>query len=130
MLDSSNHSGKLILINLDNTSLTWIAGQNVTLYLDNKPMKEVMTEQELYNAAESSFWLNMNGENKMEALMYIANFSTHQVDIVVGAQATSTPTTTTVETPTATATPTTPGFEIALGALGTVAAAYMMRRRV
>ncbi len=130
MVDSSNHSGKFILINLDNTSLTWIAGQNITLYLDNKPMKEVMTEQELYGAAESSFWLNMTGENKMEALMYIANFSTHQVDIVVGAQATSTPTATAVETPTATATPTTPGFEIAIGALGTVAVAYMMRRRI
>jgi hypothetical protein len=129
-VDSSNHSGKFILMNLDNTSLTWIAGQNITLYLDNKPMKEVMTEQELYNAAESSFWLNMTGGNKMEALMYIANFSTHQVDIVVGAQVTSTPTATTVETPTAAATPTTPGFEIALGALGTVVAAYMMRRRI
>ena len=26
-------------------------------YLDNKPMRQVMTEQELYDAKESSFWL-------------------------------------------------------------------------
>ncbi|MFZ3059275.1 MAG: PGF-CTERM sorting domain-containing protein [Candidatus Methanoperedens sp.] len=131
MVESSNHSGKFILMNLDNSSLTWIEGQKITLYLDNKPMKEVMTEQELYNASESSFWLNMTGRNKVQAMMYIANFSTRQVDVVVGpATPTSTNMTTAVETTTATTTPKTPGFEIALGALGTVAAAYMMRRRV
>ncbi len=132
MVESSNHSGKFILMNLDNSSLTWIEGQKITLYLDNKPMKEVMTEQELYNASESSFWLNMTGRNKVQAMMYIANFSTRQVDVVVGTPATPTSTnmTTAVETTTATTTPKTPGFEIALGALGTVAAAYMMRRRV
>ena len=129
MVESSNHSGRFILMNLDNSSLTWIEGQNITLYLDNKPMKEVMTEQELYNATESSFWLSMTGGNKIEALMYIASFSTHQVDVVVGT-ATPTATATTTVTATATTTPKTPGFEIALGALGTVAAAYMMRRRV
>jgi hypothetical protein len=131
-VDSSNHSGKFVLLNLDNTSLTWIEGQKISLYLDNKPMKEVMTEQELYNAPESSFWLTMTGRNKMQAMMYIANFSTHQVDIVVGEEVTTTPTTaaTSVETTTAATTPKTPGFEIALGALSTVAAAYMLRRRL
>ncbi|VVB92501.1 Uncharacterised protein [uncultured archaeon] len=130
-VESSNHSGKFILMNLDNSSLTWIEGQNITLYLDNKPMKQVMTEAELYNATESSFWINMTGTNRVQALIYIASFSSHQVDVVVGTP-TPTPTittTTTTETPTATATPKTPGFEIAFGALGT-AAAYMMRRRV
>jgi hypothetical protein len=135
MVDSSNHSGKFVLMNLDNTSFTWIEGQKITLYLDNKPMKEVMTEQELYNASESSFWLNMTGRNKIQAMMYIANFSTHQVDVVVGTEtptptATAVETTTAAQTTTAATTPKTPGFEIALGALGTVAAAYMMRRRI
>lgn len=129
-VESSNHSGKFILMNLDNSSLTWIEGQKITLYLDNKPMKEVMTEQELYNASESSFWLNITGRNKVQAMMYIANFSTHQVDVVVGAPVTPTPTATAAETTTPATTPKTPGFEIALGALGTVAAAYMMRRRL
>lgn len=132
MVDSSNHSGKFVFMNLDNTSLTWIEGQKISLYLDNKMMKEVMTEQELYNASESSVWLDVTGKNRMRAMMYIANFSTHQVDIVVAAPVTPTPTTvaTTVETTTPATTPKTPGFEIALGAVSTIAAAYMMRRRV
>jgi len=132
MVDSSNHSGKFVFMNLDNTSLTWIEGQKISMYLDNKTMREVMTEQELYNASESSFWLNMIGKNRMQAMMYIANFSTHQVDIVVAAPVTPTPTTvaTTVETTTPATTPKTSGFEIALGAVSTIAAAYMMRRRV
>ncbi|MCZ7384667.1 MAG: PGF-CTERM sorting domain-containing protein [Candidatus Methanoperedens sp.] len=128
-VESSNHSGKFILMNLDNSSLTWIKGQSITLYLDNKPMKQVMTEQELYNATESSFWLNMTGGNKIQALMYIASFSTRQVDVEVG-NATPEPTATAVETTTPATTPKTPGFEVALGALGTVAAAYVMRRRI
>jgi hypothetical protein len=136
MVDSSNHSGKFVFMNLDNTSLTWIEGQRINLYLDNKTMREVMTEQELYNASESSFWLNVTGKNRMQAMMYIANFSTHQVDIVVAAPvtpttvATTAETTTTVETTTPATTPKTAGFEIALGAVSTIAAAYMMRRRV
>lgn len=128
-VESSNHSGKFILMNLDNSSLTWTGGQKITLYLDNKPMKQVMTEQELYNATESSFWLNMTGGNKIQALMYIASFSTRQVDVVVG-NATPGPTGTAVETTAPATTPKTPGFEMVLGTLGTVAAAYMMRRRV
>ncbi len=126
-VESSNHSGKFILMNLDNSSLTWTEGQKITLYFDNKPMKQVMTEQELYNATETSFWLNMAGGNKIQALIYIASFSTHTVDVVVG---TATPTPTATETTTPATTPKTPGFEVALGALGTVAAAYMMRRRI
>jgi hypothetical protein len=128
MVESSNHSGKFVLMNLDNSSLTWIEGQKITLYLDNKPMKEVMTEKELYNATESSFWLSMSRGNKMQALMYIDSFSTRQVDVVVGSP-TATAVETTTATKTAATTPKTPGFEIALGAL-TVAAAYLMRRRV
>ncbi|MGB8217786.1 MAG: PGF-CTERM sorting domain-containing protein [Candidatus Methanoperedens sp.] len=127
-VESSNHSGKFILMNLDNSSLTWTEGQSVTLYLDNKPLKQVMSEQDLYNATESSFWLNMTGGNKIQALIYIASFSTHTVDVVVGT-ATPTPTATVAQTTTP-ATTQTPGFEIALGAFGTVAAAYMMRRRI
>jgi hypothetical protein len=132
-LNSSDHSGKFILMNIDNSSLKWNEGQIITLYLDNKSMKEIKTEQELYNASESSFWLNMTGKNKMQALVYVSNFSTHQIDVVVGSQATQTSTqnaTPGATTPgTATPTPKTPGFEIALGALSTMAAAYSARRK-
>jgi len=129
MIDSSDHTGKFVLMNIDNSSLMWNDRERVRLYLDNKPMKEVMTEQELYRASESSFWLNMIGTNRMQAMMYIANFSTRQVDVVVEGDVTPTPMETTVAETTAPPTPSTPGFEIALGGLCTVAAAYIMRRR-
>ncbi len=133
-VESSDHAGKLILMNIDNSSLMLTEGQNVTLYLDGKPMKEVMTEQELYSASESSFWINRAGPNKMEALVYISTFSTHTIDIVVGAAATPAPTTviqaTVTEQPTPTPTPRAPGFELAVGVLGTVAAAFILRRRL
>lgn len=132
MINSSDHTGKFVLMNIDNSSLNWNDRERVRLYLDNKPMKEVMTEQELYNATESSFWINITGANRMQAMIYIANFSTHQVDLVVEPAITPTPTvmeTTVAPTTAPPTTPSTPGFEIALGGLCTVAAAHIMRRR-
>ena len=128
MINSSNHSGKFIMMNIDNSSLVWNEGQKLRLYLDNKPMRQVMSEQELYDANESCFWLAMIGRNRMEAIMYVENFSERQVDIVVeDGTPTATPEATT--TGTTTATPKTPGFVVALGLLCTVAA-YRLRRRV
>lgn len=127
VVNSSNHSGKFIMMNIDNSSLMWNEGQKLRLYLDNKPMRQVMDEQELYNATDSSFWLTMMGRNRMEAIMYVANFSERQVDIVVEDEGTPTPEVT--GTTTATAMPKTPGFEVALG-LTCIVAAYGLRRRI
>ena len=129
-VNSENHSGKFLLMNIDNSSLMWNERQKIRLYLDNKPMRQVMSEQELYNADESSYWLNMMGNNRMQAMMYISNFSEHQVDIVVEDVVTSTPT----ETPgvtitTVSATPKAPGFEIIIGLAG-AAVAYRLRRKL
>ena len=126
IVNSENHSGKFIMMNIDNSSMMWNERQKVRLYLDNKPMRQVMSEQELYDIKESSFWLNMTGRNRMQAVMYIANFSERQVDIVVEDE--GTPAATPEVTKTATTTPKTPGFGIGLGLL-CAAAVYRLRRR-
>jgi len=71
----------------------------------------------------------------MQGVMYIANFSERQVDIVVEDEVTSTatpgmtPTVTPEVTKSAVSeTPETPGFEVMIGLLGT-AVAYRMRRK-
>lgn len=128
-INSTDPSGKFVMMNIDNSSLIWNENQKMRLYLDNKPMKQVMTEQELYDAKESSFWLTMPGGNRMQAMMYIANFSEHVVDIVVEDGTTPTPTPTiTQATKTPVSTPATPGFEVALGLLG-AGIAYQLRRK-
>ena len=86
-----------------------------------------MTEQELYNSTESCYWLRMTGGGSMEAVMYIANFSERQVDIVVEDEATPAATPEITET-TISATPGAPGFEIMMVLLGT-AAAYRLKRK-
>jgi len=110
-INSTNHSGKFIMMNLDNSSMMWSQGQKIHLYLDNVSMRQVMTAEELYDAKESCFWLTTSGDNRMQAMMYIANFSERVVDVVVGNESTTAPTST--ET-----TGKTPGFEIAIGLLG------------
>lgn len=126
-INSQDHSGKFIMMDIDNTSMMWNEKQKIRLYLDNKSLRQVMSEQELYEAKESSFWLNMMGRNCMQAVMYIANFSERQVDIVVEDEVT--PTATPEVTKSAVSgTPKTPGFEVMIGLLGT-AVAYRYRRK-
>ncbi len=132
MVGSENHTGKILMMNIDNSSLKFREGQRIGLLLDNKTMKQVMSEQELYDANESSFWLKTNGDNRMMALIYIANFSDHEVDIVVE-EGTPTPgmpeatPASEVTAPAVSATPGTPGFGIMVGLLCT-AVAYRLRR--
>ncbi len=126
VINSTDHSGKFIMMNLDNSSLMWDQRQKVNFYLDNKPMRQVLTADELYTARDSSFWLTMPGGNRMEAMMYIANFSEHVVDIAVE-EATPTPAGAS-ETKTPASTPATPGFEVVLGLLG-AGLAYHLRRK-
>ncbi len=129
-INSTDPSGKFFMMNFDNSSLNWTERQKIRLYIDSKPMRQVMSEDELYNATESSFWLTMPGGNRMQAMMYIANFSEHTVDVVVEEE-TAMPTTPApnatrvVETPTAT--PRTPGFEMALVLMG-AGIAYLRRK--
>ncbi len=127
MINSTDPSGKFIMMNLDNSSLMWDQRQKVNFYLDNKPMRQVMTADELYTARDSSFWLTMSGGNRMEAMMYIANFSEHVVDIAVEEEATPTPTGAS-EAKTPVSTPATPGFEIIFGLLGTGLAYHLKRK--
>jgi hypothetical protein len=125
-INSTDSSGKFIMINLDNSSFMMNEKQKMRFYLDNKSMRQVMTAQELYDSKESSFWLDMPGGNRMQAIMYIANFSERVVDIVVEDGATPTPTST--RTPEAKTPVSTPGFEIVLGLLG-AGLAYQVRRK-
>lgn len=127
MINSTDPSGKFIMMNLDNSSLMWNERQKVRFYLDNKSMRQVMTADELYDSKESSFWLTMPGGNRMQAMMYIANFSEHAVDIAVEDATTPTPAGA-QEAKTPVSTPATPGFEVALGLLGTGIAYHLKRK--
>jgi hypothetical protein len=127
-INSTDHSGKFIMMNLDNSSMMWSQGQKIRLYLDNMSMRQVMTAEELYDAKESCFWLTMSGDNRMQAMMYIANFSERVVDVVVEDESTPAPTSTETPGKTPVPTPATPGFEIAIGLLG-AGLAYRLGRK-
>ncbi len=128
-INSTDPSGKFFMMNLDNSSLTWTERQKIRLYIDSKPMRQVMSEDELYNATVSSFWITMPGGNRMQAMMYIANFSERTVDVAVEDAGTPTPAETPTSTPekTPAATPKTPGFGLAIGVAG-AGFAYLRRK--
>lgn len=82
-INSTDPSGKFFMMNLDNSSMMWNQEQRVRLYIDNRPMRQVMTPDELFDANESCFWLNTTSGNRLEAMMLIRNFSERVVDVVV-----------------------------------------------
>ena len=126
VINSSDPTGKFIMMNIDNSSMMWSQGQKIRLYIDNMPMRQVMTADELYGAKESSFWLSMSGK-RMQALMYISNFSERIVDVLVEDGSTQAPTSTgTPSTPVSTTA--TPGFEIAIVLLS-AGLAYKLGRK-
>ena len=127
VINSSDTTGKFIMMNMDNSSMMWSQGHKIRLYIDNMPMRQVMTAEELYGAKESSFWLSMSGK-RMQALMYIANFSERIVDVVVEDESTPAPTSAGTPAKTPVPTPTTPGFEIAIGLLS-AGPAYRIGRK-
>ncbi|MCZ7400753.1 MAG: hypothetical protein O8C61_00860 [Candidatus Methanoperedens sp.] len=135
-IDSTDHSGKFIMMNLDNSSLTWNASQKIHVYLDGKPIRQVMSADMLYMANRSSFWLTAPFLNRMQGIIYISNFSQRTVDLVVEdakpmMMAAATNVTTTVETnvtTTAQQPARTPGFEIGIGLIG-IYVSYIKRRR-
>ncbi len=128
-INSTDPAGKFFMMNLDNSSLAWTERQKIRLYIDSKPMRQVMSEDDLYNATVSSFWLTMQGGNRMQAMMYIANFSEHTVDVAVEDEGTPMPAETPLGTPekTPAATPGTPGFGLAIGVMG-AGFAYLRRK--
>ncbi len=131
IVNSENHSGKFLMMNIDNSSMMWNEKQRIRLYMDNQSMRQVMSEGELYDSNESCFWLNKMNGNRMQAIMYIQNFSERQIDIVVEDEGTATPSATIEAQKTAvpaTATPKSPGFEIIIGLMGS-AIAYRLKRK-
>jgi len=130
-INSTDPGGKFIMMNLDNSSMMWNATQKIHVYLDGKPIRQVMSADMLYMANRSSFWLTAPFLNRMQGMIYISNFSERTVDLVVEdakpmmAAATNV-TTTAQQTPQQTAR--TPGFEIGIGLIG-VYASYIKRRR-
>jgi hypothetical protein len=127
IINSTEPSGRFFMMNIDNSSLTWTERQIIHMYLDNRPMRQVMTSDELFAARESSFWLTMQGGNRMQAMMYIANFSERVVDVVVEEEGTPAPAGTTEVPGPAAATPT-PGFDIVVGLLGAGLVYYLRRK--
>lgn len=128
IINSTDPAGKFIMMNIDNSSMMWSQGQKIRLYIDNMPMKQVMTSDELYSAKESSFWLTISGGKRMQAMMYIANFSERVVDVVVEDESTPGPTSTATPVKTPVSTKGTPGFEIAIVLLA-AGIAYKLGRK-
>jgi len=123
-VNSPDHGGKFIMMNLDNSTLTWNEGQKIHVYLDGKPIRQVMMVDKLYEANGSSFWLTSPFLNRMQGMIYISNFSEHTVDLVVEDAQPMMTAAANVTTPAAR----TPGFGIGIGLIG-IYVSYIKRRR-
>lgn len=127
-INSTDPSAKFFMMNLDNSTMMWNQGQRIRLYIDNMPMRQVMTQDELFDANESCFWLNATGGNRLEAMMFISNFSERVVDVVVENE-TNVTSTSTASTSTPVSTTAAPGMEAVL-VLASAGIAYQLTRKI
>jgi hypothetical protein len=94
VLNATEPSGRIVAINLDNTSLVVGANKRLRINYDGMPMQCVDDPDIVFNGTDSPLcWISpvQNGA-RAQIMMYIPHFSEHNIDIVVEAGATPTET--------------------------------------
>ncbi len=138
-VNSTDPEGRVISVNLDNTSLEIREGQRLRIYYDEQPLNCTDDPETVLNGTEQPLcWVSPVQNRSATCLMYIPNFSVHTIDLVAEEE-TKTPTpsetvttmTTTEAPPTESPTeqPRIPGFEIVSGIAALIAIALIFVRR-
>jgi hypothetical protein len=124
-INATEPAGKIIAINLDNTSLVLRERDRLRIHYDGQPIQCVDDPNMVFNATDRpACWISPLQERVRAQLMfYIPSFSEHTIDIIVEPETTVTPTLTETEVPTNTTvkpseTPKTSGFGIIISLIG------------
>jgi hypothetical protein len=129
-INSTNPAGRLIGINLDNTSLMIGAHDRLRIYYDEIPLECVNDSNMVFNGTDRPMcWISpVQDRARAQLLIHVPDFSQHTIDIVVEPEE-PTETESVTITPTATQTPGTPGFSLIVSLIGLLTLAYLRIRR-
>ncbi|MCL7475482.1 MAG: hypothetical protein M8352_05510 [ANME-2 cluster archaeon] len=95
-VNCTDPEGKMMAINLDNTSLIVQERDRLRIYYDGEPMQCVDDPDMVFNATQARCYISRESRERAQIMMYIPEFSEHTIDIVVESEApadTTTPST-------------------------------------
>lgn len=122
-VNCTDPAGKMIALNLDNTSLMLQERDRLRIHYDGTPMACVDDPELVFNATRATCWISQQTREQAQVMMYISEFSEHTIDIVVESdEATEVPTTT--ETPDTKV----PGFAALSAVLSLVLTGYVFKK--
>jgi len=134
-INATEPAGKIIAINLDNTSLVLRERDRLRINYDGQPLQCVDDPNIVFNATDRPLcWISpIQDRVKAQVMFYIPSYSEHIIDIIVEPETTVTPTLTAPEAPTNTTvmpaeTQKTPGFEVLVSLIGLLVWVILARR--
>jgi len=132
-INSTDPAGRLIGINLDNSSLMIGAHDRLRIYYDEAPLECVNDSNIVFNGTDRPlYWISpIQDRTRAQLLIHVPDFSQHIIDIVVESEEVEEPeeTESVTITPTTTQTPETPGFGLIVSLIGLITMAYLRYRR-
>jgi hypothetical protein len=126
-INATEPAGKIIAINLDNTSLVFRERDRLRIHYDGQPVQCVDDPNMVFNATDRPVcWISpIQDRVRAQLMLHIPSYSEHTIDIMVEPEETVTPTLTATVVPTNTTgmpaeTQKTPGFEVLVSLIGLV----------
>lgn len=128
-VNATEPSGRIIAVNLDNTSLIVGAGERLRIRYDNQTLQCTDDTDAVFNGTDRPLcWISPMQEGvRAQLMLYVPRFSEHTIDILVEPE-TGTPAATITATQPA-ATPKAPGFGLMASLAGLLTWALLVKRR-
>lgn len=134
-INATEPAGKIIAVNLDNTSLVLGEHDRLRIHYDGQPLQCVDDPNLVFNATNNPVcWISpIQNRVRAQLMIHIPSYSDHTIDIMVEPETTVTPTLTATMVPKNTTvqpaqTPKTPGFSIIVSLVGLFAWVILARR--
>lgn len=135
LVNATEPSGRIIAINLDNTSLVIGARERLGIHYDDQPIDCVNDPNIVFNGTDRPLcWVSPIQEGvRAQLMVYVPHFSEHTIDIIVEPAMIATPAATQTVSPAVTtvmpaATPKAPGFGLMVSLFGLLTWAFLRRR--
>lgn len=131
-VNATEPAGRVIAIDLDNSSLVIGARERLRIHYDGQPMNCVDDPDMVLNGTDSPLcWISpIQERTRAQLMIYVPNFSEHTIDITVEPEAVETPEMTPANTTVVpTVTPRTPGFGLLVSLAGLLTWTFLTRRR-
>ena len=80
VVSSENHTGKVVVINVDKSKLQYDASHKIVVKIDNKEVK-ASTVNDVLTGGSDSKYVVINGTSEVTVMVYVSHFSSHTITV-------------------------------------------------